>query len=163
MVDKKISTEALDKGTKNLDSAVLDAKPLMTRNDAPHVPKRRPARVSMTNKGNLSFPAIPGYHTRVVTVDDPDQPIRHQKFQDAWWEPVTRGEMYGSDVANAQEYVRAPVGKKNGHVTHGIVMKLPNDLRTEDDKAKEAAREAKVRARGNDGEQGTSLKLDYGS
>lgn len=145
-----------------VESSVEEVKPLMTRNDAPHAPKGRPARVSLHRTGKLSFPKLPGFHTRVVTVDDPDRPERYQMFKDAWWEPVTRGEMYGSDCENPGEFVRASTGKKNGEVTHGLVMKLPNELRAEDDLAKEAKREAKVRARGNDGEKGTSLKLDYG-
>ncbi len=143
-------------------SSVEEPKPLLMRNDAPHAPKNRPARKSLQRVGNLRFPKLDGFHTRVVTLDDPNQPERFQQFKDAWWEPVTRADMYGADCENPGEYVRVNTGKSDGIVTHGIVMKLPDELRAEDEKAKEELRENKVRSRANDGEQGTSLKLNYG-
>jgi len=101
-----------------------------------HEIKSRPARRKLGQAGRLSYPKVPGFHTRVVTIDDPDRPNRYADFKDAWWEDAKRSDLYGANCDRPDEHEVVAVGKKNGRVVHGKVMLIPDALRAEDESEK---------------------------
>ena len=142
MIKTKETSDMVIEATSAKDAPV---EKRISRDSDPHAPAGRPARVrTYESRGSLSFPSIPGYHTRLVTVDDPGDPDRYEKRLSEWYEPVTRGRIYGPQVSNPDEIVTANVGSKNSKVLHGKLMMIPLEYIQEDLNEKDKIRRAKV-------------------
>lgn len=117
---------------KESSEQAVDAKESRSR------PKRAPRR-SLSDDGRLKFPSIPGFHTYLIATDKELHANRMQNFKDNYWEPVLRKELYGEDCDNPEEIV----GTNDSAQLR--MMKLPLDLKEEDDKARQLENDSVVK------------------
>lgn len=92
----------------------------------------RPRRRPFDNPGRLKFPEIPGFHTFVAAIDDPNLPNEYEKAEDIGYTPVKAEEIgyhtRGLRPLKEGDFVYVNLGKG----VKGILMKLPQELYEQD-------------------------------
>ncbi len=85
---------------------------------------------------------IPGFRTYRATIDDPLKAGRKEEFLERGYTPVYRRESLGPDCDRPDELDIKPVGSADGHIIHGLLMKIPTEWYEEDQAAKVQANKA---------------------
>jgi hypothetical protein len=92
----------------------------------------RPRRRPFENPGRLKFPEIPGYHSFVAAIDDPNLPNEYERAEDVGYTPVKAEEIgyhkRGLRPLKEGDFVYVNLGKN----VKGILMKLPIELYEQD-------------------------------
>lgn len=92
----------------------------------------RPRRRPFENPGRLKFPEIPGFHTFVAAIDDPNMPNEYERAEDIGYIPVKAEEIgyhkRGLRPLKEGDFVYVNLGKN----VKGILMKLPQELYEQD-------------------------------
>jgi len=114
--------------------------------------KRPKNRVAVGEQESFTIPEIPGFRTYLVTIDDPRRAGRKDKFEKAGYTPVLRRELYGSDCDKPDELDIVPIDSIDGHVIHGLRMKIPTEW-YEEDQAKKVNKNRAVEAAVTTGEK----------
>lgn len=87
----------------------------------------RPRRRPFENPGRLKFPEIPGFHTFVAAIDDPNMPNEFERAEDIGYVPVKAEEIgyhkRGLRPLKEGDFVYVNLGKG----VKGILMKLPQE------------------------------------
>jgi hypothetical protein len=116
------------------------------------VVKRRERR-ALSETGKMKVPKIPGYYTRFINTSSRHHPTKLQDYRDAWYEPVTREELFGKECENPN----APY--TIGDPDEPMLVKIPEDIHAEDVRQMHAQNELIQKARVNHREGGQYGKV----